>query len=265
MKMDSPTASYAINNFDTQCDARHNSGLVIACADGHIAVESFNKISTSTLGVLLDRGYDPFPAPSALLTDTTTYGAPSNAPTGNGGGKTVSSAGITMPAGSYRTSVSQALPNLRIDADITTTAYGNYGHTMLSIFDTRTTQVLGTAWSDYTIEPRATAIVGGLSAGNNVASTLCVKNATGVAGSTTTIAQVTPMTFHAAYYILNGNYVLMTLTSGGKSWGSASVSGTDLSSCMTWVTPGVTPTIALYTGSNESRYAQLTTLKVSKL
>jgi len=261
MKMDSPADNYAITNFDSQCDARHNSGLVLACVDGHVAVETFNKVTASTLSVLLDRGYDPFPAPSALFTESSTVLAP---PTGNNGGKIVSSAGIAMPAGAYRTATSDPLPNIRVDADITTTAYGNYGHTMLSLYETRTTAGVSTTYNDYAaIEPRTTAIIGGISAGANVVSRLCVKDAAGVAGTATTIAQTTPMTFHLTYYILNGNYVLMTLSSDGKSWGSAAVNGADLSSCMTW--PTGAPTMALYMGTNENRTAQMTTLKVSKL
>ncbi|MHB9131238.1 MAG: type II secretion system protein [Armatimonadota bacterium] len=260
--VDSTNKNYAITNFDTNTDARHNAGFVLSCVDGHVAYESFKN--TTAFSALLARGYDPFPAPKSLLNDTASYGAPPSAPGGNGGGKYVSSVGIPMPAGSYRTSTSAPLPNVRVDADITTTAYGNYGNTHLSIYDTRTTAVNGANWYDYGIGPILTGIVGGKTTGNNVTPVLYVKSATPVT-TTSTVAETTPMTFHITFYLLNGNAVTMVLTSGSNTWGSLSVNNTDLSGMMTWANPAVTPTIALYDGSNESRYAIMTNLKVSKL
>ncbi|HOF89794.1 MAG TPA: DUF1559 domain-containing protein, partial [Armatimonadota bacterium] len=59
--------NFAFTDFDAQLDARHNKGLNIACADGHVAYEAFANTNDSKFGLLIARGYDPYDGVAPVL------------------------------------------------------------------------------------------------------------------------------------------------------------------------------------------------------
>ncbi|HOF88754.1 MAG TPA: prepilin-type N-terminal cleavage/methylation domain-containing protein, partial [Armatimonadota bacterium] len=76
LRMDNPNPNSAIYAFSSDVDPRHNSGLVLTCVDGHVAVESFDKVAGSYTKVLVNRGYDLVPAFSKTLPVTQADGTP---------------------------------------------------------------------------------------------------------------------------------------------------------------------------------------------
>jgi prepilin-type N-terminal cleavage/methylation domain-containing protein len=161
LSMSSPAANFAVDDFDAGLDARHNNAIVLGCLDGHVAVESTQNV-TAKAGTLMGKGYDLYPGAKQLLSDSTSYST------------TISPAGwqrgqvITMPSGSYRTSTTAAVPNLKVVATVNYDSYvGNAGlgvnqvGAFLSLFNpvnagdsadvTGNTVKLGTGWNAHPV------------------------------------------------------------------------------------------------------------------
>ncbi|HOS44263.1 MAG TPA: hypothetical protein PK794_11265, partial [Armatimonadota bacterium] len=70
LAMDDPAPHYGLVDFSVDLHARHNKGLVLACADGHVAVEA---IGANNMFAYILGKYDCFPAAQKLvsLADTT--------------------------------------------------------------------------------------------------------------------------------------------------------------------------------------------------
>ncbi|MHB9129908.1 MAG: type II secretion system protein [Armatimonadota bacterium] len=137
LSMSAPQKNYSMKTYDTDIDPRHNSGTVLSCTDGHVAYESL-KNSTSAFVTLGGRGYDFFPAPTVVSTDSASYSA-----TQTPGNASARTAYLTMPSSLLRSGTT--IPDIRIEVDMNETRYVNdyvaYG---FSIFDPGTSAATGT-------------------------------------------------------------------------------------------------------------------------
>ena len=145
LKMDDPPANYAIRSFSSHVDARHNKGVVILCADGHVAVESLDQITTPLFVTLVNRGYDIVPtAGKAVLNDPSIawFSAPADA-TYNGNcapnawvANWVRTPAVPMPASTYQ-DVNGNIPKaVRVEAEVMGASYANDCDTaFLAIYD----------------------------------------------------------------------------------------------------------------------------------
>jgi prepilin-type N-terminal cleavage/methylation domain-containing protein len=69
LNMSAPLPNYSMYTVDTEMDARHNAGAVMTCLDGHVAYEALKGVSSFGM-TLAGRGYDLFPAPQTVETQT---------------------------------------------------------------------------------------------------------------------------------------------------------------------------------------------------
>ncbi|OPZ80807.1 MAG: hypothetical protein BWY76_03243 [bacterium ADurb.Bin429] len=267
--MGNPNPNYAFQLFDGEIDARHNKGTVISCIDGHVAYETFNTISGGALLTLANRGYDMIPVPGrTLLNDTTLYDT-NVTYTVTGGDGTVRTPFIDMPAGSFRTSTAQSIPNVKVEWECTSDAY-NYGHTAFTIYDNKAWNPGGTSgigargWNLYP-EPWTTCIAVGTKGYS--AFTLWAKSANYASQSATTTVtpqlatNTQPSWYRYSATILAGKTILATVTSTtGSSIGGVAYTGS-FADIMTYATG--TPGMAIYAASNENRRAKIQNVKVS--
>ncbi|OPZ84828.1 MAG: putative major pilin subunit [bacterium ADurb.Bin429] len=116
------TGTYALVAVDTDLSDRHNSGTVLTCVDGHVAAESFNKVTTSKSAVLLLRGYDFLPIMTSLIGEVPGVGAGAF----QASDAFVRSAALTMPTGAYRASGGDPSPDIMVEFDLDCTARGYF-------------------------------------------------------------------------------------------------------------------------------------------
>ena len=136
------TSNYAFYNPEIGLSLNHNNGVMLGCADGHVAYEKMLS-GEGILGSLSTRGY--IFMPSATGTVLATYNGPyvrNNAAWGTipiactGEGRSDQGT-ILMPVGTYCQHAGDPVPNVRIDFDIATDSLEstNYGWWGCSIFD----------------------------------------------------------------------------------------------------------------------------------
>ena len=115
------TGAYALVAVDTDLSDRHSSGTVLSCVDGHVAAESFNKVTTSKSAALLLRGYDFLHIMTSRIGEVPGVSAGAF----EGADSFGRSADLTMPTGSYRTG-SDPSPDIMVEFDIDCTASGYF-------------------------------------------------------------------------------------------------------------------------------------------
>ncbi len=264
-----PNPNYAFILFDGEIAARHNTGVVVACVDGHVAYESFNTAAEGPLLLLSGRGYDMIPTPGRTLysnagemdTGTIYPQVP-----GNYAG-TVRCDFLDMPDGSFRTTATADIPNLKIAYEAASDA-SNYGHTAFTIFDAGTSAKGTDGWNSYP-EPWPTCIAVG-TAGANVLR-LWVRSANyGSPSASQTVTQdlvsgsyswTTPTYFRYSITLLAGKLALVSVSSGG----GAAVGGVSINKDFReiMVYPTGRPKMAFYVGSAENRRGKIRNLRVS--
>ncbi len=128
--MGSTKANYAITAFDTQIDARHNSGAVVACVDGHVTWENFKGISgLSAMSALIQRGYDLWPSCGSVATQ-----GDINPITIATGSKWDREALATVPVTAYG-ATNGLYPGARVEMDFVTNSSANYNGFGVCMFD----------------------------------------------------------------------------------------------------------------------------------
>ncbi|MHB9131396.1 MAG: type II secretion system protein [Armatimonadota bacterium] len=134
--------NYAFSDFDTQLDARHNSGLVLNCVDGHVTWEDFRGQS-SPFGALIGKGYDPYNGISPALNQSAQIDRAAVANT------TVKSATTyTLPSNAYYNSAlpNAKMPNIAIEADLMLASLPSYQSVCLGAFLPSTGTVTNDGW-----------------------------------------------------------------------------------------------------------------------
>lgn len=154
LKMDTPLPNYSLKDYDNDLDKRHNNGnaIILSCVDGHVAVESFNKVTTTPFVTLAARGYDFFPVVKVVQTisgwktgdpNQSQYSAIQTA----GSMSARSDPFITIPDALLKNGTN--IPDIRIEADIYESRYTNdYVAFGFTVFDNGTKPITqaGDSW-----------------------------------------------------------------------------------------------------------------------
>jgi hypothetical protein len=150
--------NFAFTDFDTQLDARHNSGLVLTCVDGHVAYESFNGAgSTSKFASLLGCGYDPYDGINPVLNQPAQIDL-ANAAANN---PTKSPTTYTLPAGAYPTATTP-LPSVVMTYDVRLNTLPSYQATYVGFFVPNNASVIpNDGWYGGAIDVRCKALATG--------------------------------------------------------------------------------------------------------
>ncbi|MHB9134316.1 MAG: type II secretion system protein [Armatimonadota bacterium] len=246
LTMSSPLPNYSLYTFDTQLDARHNSGFVVSCADGHVAYEAM-KNSTSAGLTLMQNGYDLFPAPQQIgSNDAPIYVRHMVS------GNCERSAFIQMPAQVLKSGAS--IPDVRFDYDMTNTANyaGIQNPWVLTFYDPGTAPVSGAGSSSWipNMIPATSCISAGITntgPAPSIGAVLNTRNApaagkfTAASPATWTPGTVTawtsPPTISSAFYrfsvtIIGGKQTYLTVTSPNGTPYGACASTDDVSGAM---------------------------------
>jgi prepilin-type N-terminal cleavage/methylation domain-containing protein len=159
MNMTNATLNSALITFDTNIDARHNKGVVVSCADGHVAVELLGGV-TSYGSALMMRGYDLFPAPTAVDTQNGPFYVQHMTASNY-----ERSAFITLPPAVCK-SAAGVVPDVRFDWDMVNTANyaGIYNPWMVLLYDPGTSAASG-AMGAGSYDPNQMAVTNGVAAG----------------------------------------------------------------------------------------------------
>ena len=115
IKTPSPTTYYSFS-YSTDLDFRHNGGIVMGFADGHMQMinmppQTKNSALIDPYITLINQGYDPYPSYKTVIANLP--GPYTATPTGTNA--TFHGAVLPMPAGTFLPNTTATLPNLRID------------------------------------------------------------------------------------------------------------------------------------------------------
>ncbi|MHB9134627.1 MAG: type II secretion system protein [Armatimonadota bacterium] len=118
LKTSTTQKSFSLRDFGNDIDARHNSGVVLTCMDGHVGYEAFTNVADKVVA-LVSRGYELAPAQNPLFSGPYTATVT--------GATYIRSALDTMPVGTYALSSTATVPYiaLRWDANF----YGTFPNT----------------------------------------------------------------------------------------------------------------------------------------
>jgi prepilin-type N-terminal cleavage/methylation domain-containing protein len=277
LKMDNPNPNSAIYAYATDVDARHNSSLVLTCVDGHVAVESFNKVTGSYTKNLVSRGYDLVPAFSKTLAVTQANGN-SNWPEPDVTATVppyttawIRTGLFILPVEAYQDANGNIPKAVRIEADVYGGSYANSNHHgFFSIYDSG---VVGPGGDRNQLYIPSTAIV----SGHTVVDGSIIPVTTGFAlfkpgtqikyGVTATDVQSYPtlkqgntVWFRHAITVLNGKEVYATLTDLRDNQTYPAISfAADVKSSMI----AANQNVAAYSCSVYNNYIKIKNLKVS--
>jgi prepilin-type N-terminal cleavage/methylation domain-containing protein len=114
--------NYALKDYDNDLDPRHNKGVVVSCTDGHVAVESFQKMATGATAftTLMGRGYEFFPVVTVISSLTGPYSAVQTA----GGMSARIDPFLTIPPELLK-KADGTIPDIRIEVEMNETRYTN--------------------------------------------------------------------------------------------------------------------------------------------
>ncbi len=126
--MDNPPTNFSLKDYDADIDNRHNNGVVMSCVDGHVAIETFDKVTTSKFVTLGNRGYEFFP----VVTVVSTVAGPFQGNQTAGNSEVRVDPFITIPPALLKSGTT--IPDIRIECDIYWSRYTNdyvaYGFTV---------------------------------------------------------------------------------------------------------------------------------------
>ncbi len=111
-------ANTDITSWTGQADCRHSGSLILACVDGHVAVERVS--ATNVSGDLLGKGYNLYDIGIARIPVLYAGSIPAifNTKATEGGTQWVSSNALTMPDGTYTPTGGTTMPNIKIEVDV---------------------------------------------------------------------------------------------------------------------------------------------------
>ncbi|OPZ87102.1 MAG: putative major pilin subunit [bacterium ADurb.Bin429] len=257
LSMSNPLPNYTLYTVDTDLDPRHNKGAVMSCMDGHVAYETL-KDATSLGMTLAGRGYDLFPAPQTVETQTGPFYVRHMTAS-----QYERSDFITMPAAVLKNGTT--IPDVAIEWDMNMTAGpgGIYAPYYLTLYDNGSVAAPAGAMGAGGYDPNVMPVSNGFAAG--ISNTLSQTGAKLYACSTTPVktagigntwvngtvsAWTTPPTFSVPNYyhfkltIVAGKQTYLSVTAPGGATYGACASTNNVSGAM------ANDKAALYTSGN---------------
>jgi prepilin-type N-terminal cleavage/methylation domain-containing protein len=131
MSMSNPATNYSLASYNNTIDARHNNSVVIACLDGHVAVETMQGTSGGAITTLLTRGYELFLGGTKVLDNASDIGPNTNTSPYTAKYNT---AFLNMPTGTYKVQASDPTPDIALECEVYSSSYWNYTYAGINLW-----------------------------------------------------------------------------------------------------------------------------------
>ncbi|MHB9133760.1 MAG: type II secretion system protein [Armatimonadota bacterium] len=107
-----PNTNYSLATYESTLDPRHNTGIVLSCADGHVGYEPL-KGATSIIATMVQRGYDLFPGGTLIASQAAEISQASGSNAG-----TYTTPGIVLPPSACKAAAGDPTPEIAVEAEL---------------------------------------------------------------------------------------------------------------------------------------------------